>query len=308
MLCRSVPLLQEVGTGIFGQMMRFLASRSGSASQISRELVSTQNLSTNIASAARNLVSSRFNGGFIAKPHGPTLGGLSIFMNSVKHNCRSFTHSRSLRSSEGPGNSSAVSSSSPSTNGFVRWYLEMIDKYPILTKSITASAIYTSADLTSQVITFASSDVSAVSDKLEFDKLRTLRMAGYGLILSGPTLHLWFNFLSKTIPKRDLISTAKKMVLGQTVYGPAITAVFFSGNAYMQGESGSEIFARLKRDLVPTFKSGLMFWPLCDFITYRYVPVHLQPLVSNSFAFIWTVYLTYMASLKKVNIEEQLVS
>lgn len=289
--------------------MRILASRSGSASPIWRELVSTQFFSTNIASAARNLVvSSRFNGGFITKPHGPTWGGLSIFMNSVKHNCRSFTHSRTLRSSEGLGNSSAVSSSFPSTNGFVRWYLEMIDKHPILTKSITAAAIFTAADLTSQVITFATSDVSVVSDKLEFDKLRTLRMTGYGLILSGPTLHLWFNFVSKTIPKRDLISTAKKMVLGQAVYGPAITAVFFSVNAYMQGESGSEIFARLKRDMFPTIRNGLMFWPLCDFITYRYIPVHLQPLVSNSFAFIWTVYLTYMASLKKANIEEQLAS
>jgi len=184
----------------------------------------------------------------------------------------------------------------------------MIDKRPILTKSVTASAIYTAADLTSQIISFAASDASEVSDKLEFDKSRTLRMAGYGLILSGPTLHLWFNLMSKILPKRDVISTAKKMVLGQTLYGPTVTVVFFSVNAFLQGESGSEIFARLKRDLIPTFTSGLMFWPLCDFITYRYVAVHLQPLVSNSFAFIWTVYLTYMASLKKVNIEEQLAS
>jgi len=286
--------------------MRILASRSGRASPIWRELVSTQKTSTNIASAARNfMVASRFNGGYIAKPHGLTLGGLNILMSSVRHSCRSFTQSRALRSSEGPANSSAASSSFSSTNGFVRWYLEMIDKHPILTKSITASTIYTTADLTSQVITFAVSDVS---DKLEFDKSRTLRMAGYGLVLSGPTLHLWFNLLSKTLPKRDLISTAKKMVLGQIVYGPSITAVFFSVNACLQGESGSEIFARLKRDMIPTFTSGLMFWPLCDFITYRYVPVHLQPLVSNSFAFIWTVYLTYMASLKKVNIGEQLAS
>lgn len=230
-------------------------------------------------------------------------------MNSARHNCRSFTQSRVLRTSEGPANSSAVSSSFPLPNGFVRWYLEMIDKHPILTKSITASAIYTAADLTSQAITFAASDASeVVSDKLEFDKSRTLRMAGYGFIISGPTLHLWFNLLSKTLPKRDLISTAKKMVLGQTVFGPAITVVFFSLNACLQGESGSEIFARLKRDMIPTTINGLMFWPLCDFITYRYVPVHLQTLVSNSFAFIWSVYLTYMASLKKVHIEEQLAS
>ena len=52
------------------------------------------------------------------------------------------------------------------------------------------------------------------SDKLEFDKSRTLTMTRNGFILSCPTLHLWFGLLSKTLPKRDLISTAKIMVLG----------------------------------------------------------------------------------------------
>lgn len=44
------------------------------------------------------------------------------------------------------------------------------------------------------------------------------------------------------------------------------------------GESGNEIAARLKRDLIPTLLNGLMFWPLCDFFTYKIIPVHLQVL------------------------------
>lgn len=42
------------------------------------------------------------------------------------------------------------------------------------------------------------------------------------------------------------------------------------------GESGREIVARLKRDLIPTMINGVMYWPVCDFITFRFVPVHLQ--------------------------------
>jgi Mpv17 / PMP22 family len=42
------------------------------------------------------------------------------------------------------------------------------------------------------------------------------------------------------------------------------------------GESVPEIIARLKRDLIPTFKNGLIYWPLCDFITFKFVPVRLQ--------------------------------
>lgn len=181
--------------------------------------------------------------------------------------------------------------------GFVRIYLQLLDKQPILTKSITAAIIFCLADATSQGIKIAQ---SGKEDIVDWDFGRSLRMAAAGLFLSGPTLHLWFNLMSKTFPNRDISSTLKKMTLGQTVYGPIFNTTFFSLNAYLQGETTKEVISRLKRDLLPAFRSGLMYWPLCDFLTYRYVPVHLQPLVNNSFAYVWTIYLTYMASLKKV--------
>jgi len=70
-------------------------------------------------------------------------------------------------------------------------------------------------------------------DSLDF--LRTMRMASYGFLISGPTLHLWFNFISKLFPKKDVVNTLKKMFLGQAVYGPIINSVFFSYNAGLQG-------------------------------------------------------------------------
>ncbi|KNA16648.1 hypothetical protein SOVF_087180 [Spinacia oleracea] len=178
--------------------------------------------------------------------------------------------------------------------GFVRWYLGMIKSRPVLTKSVTSSLIYIAADLTSQSIALQSSE--------PYDLIRTLRMAGYGGLILGPTLHYWFNFISKILPGRGILTTVKKMVLGQTVYGPTMTIVFFSMNAALQGEDTMEIVARLKRDLLPTMFNGVMYWPICDFITFRFVPVHLQPLVSNSFSYLWTVYMTYMASLEKPSV------
>jgi hypothetical protein len=67
------------------------------------------------------------------------------------------------------------------------------------------------------------------------DLIRTLRMASYGMLISGPSLHFWFNFVSKVVPKKDVLSTFKKMFLGQAVYGPIINCVFFSYNAGLQG-------------------------------------------------------------------------
>lgn len=79
-----------------------------------------------------------------------------------------------------------------------------------------------------------------------YDLVRTLRMAGYGMIILGPSLHYWFNFVSKTLPKRDLITTLKKIVLGQIVYGPAMNVVFFSVNAAAQGIIASTLISILE--------------------------------------------------------------
>ncbi|VFQ68387.1 unnamed protein product [Cuscuta campestris] len=188
------------------------------------------------------------------------------------------------------------SSAAAAKAGFVGWYLELLKTRPILTKSLTCAVIYTAADLSSQTL-------SGALSLGQYDLLRTLRMSGYGMLILGPSLHFWFNFLFRALPKQDLRSTITKMALGQTVYGPIMTVVFFSVNAALQGENGAEILARLKRDFIPTMASGIMYWPICDFVTFRFIPVHLQPLVSNSFSYIWNVYLTYMASKERVATE-----
>lgn len=61
-------------------------------------------------------------------------------------------------------------------------------------------------------------------------------MAIYGLLILGPSQHMWFNFLSKILPKTDVPTTLKKIFLGQAVFGPVINSVFFSYNGAVQGD------------------------------------------------------------------------
>ncbi|CAL5185390.1 unnamed protein product [Lathyrus oleraceus] len=185
-------------------------------------------------------------------------------------------------------NNRSFSSSFSDKTGFVGWYLRKLESHPVITKSITSSLIYIAADFTSQMITLPSS--------ASYDFKRTSRMAVYGLLFLGPSQHLWFNFLSKILPKRDVNTTLKKIFMGQAVFGPISNTVFFSYNGALQGDSGPQIIARLKRDLLPTLLGGAMFWPVCDFVTFRFIPVHLQPLMNSSCAYVWTIYLTYMAN------------
>ncbi|KAI5563769.1 hypothetical protein BDE02_14G013000 [Populus trichocarpa] len=170
-----------------------------------------------------------------------------------------------------------------------------------------------------------------------FDFIRTLRVAGYGLLFLGPSQHLWFNFMSKVLPKRDVLTTFKKVVMGQAVYGPANATLFspimqlykgilcfFPPQGYREavsgqfftishlyksveatpepssssGERGDEIVARLKRDLLPTLRNGLLYWPACDFATYKFVLVHPQPLVNIICSYVWDNLFNIHGKLK----------
>ncbi|ANM70733.1 Peroxisomal membrane 22 kDa (Mpv17/PMP22) family protein [Arabidopsis thaliana] len=120
-----------------------------------------------------------------------------------------------------------ASSSSSKQPAFLRWYLRKLESHPFMTKSITTSVIYMAADLTSQMITMEPTG--------SFDLIRTARMASFGLIFLGPSQHLWFSYLSKILPKRDVLTTFKKIMMGQVLFGPVSNTVFYSYNAALQG-------------------------------------------------------------------------
>jgi protein Mpv17 len=61
------------------------------------------------------------------------------------------------------------------------------------------------------------------------------------------------------------------------------------------GESGQEIVGRLKRDLLPTLKNGVLYWPICDFVTFKFIPVHLQVCLGH-----FSLSSLYMVGLTRV--------
>lgn len=65
------------------------------------------------------------------------------------------THNRSFSSSSSCSNNSKKL-------GFVGWYLRKLETYPVITKCITSSLIFTAADLTSQVIVITFSLYSCI--------------------------------------------------------------------------------------------------------------------------------------------------
>ena len=54
--------------------------------------------------------------------------------------------------------------------------------------------------------------------------------------------------------------------------------------------------SKIKQDLLPTWASGLCYWPFVDLLVYSFLPIVWIPLAYNFASFVWTIYLSIQAS------------
>ena len=167
-------------------------------------------------------------------------------------------------------------------------YSSCLATAPVLTKSVTASAIFALSDQTAQRIEGGGNDGK-----------RTLTSALVGLLYFGPALHFWLEMIQRVVPGFAILDTLKKTLLGQCFFGPTITCIFFG--ASLIANSGllaglQQWPKKIKQDLLVTWASGLCFWPFVDLLFYSFLPIAWIPLGYNGASFVWTIWLSIQAA------------
>ncbi len=128
---------------------------------------------------------------------------------------------------------------------------------------------------------------------------RTLVSCAVGLFYFGPAAHAWYEWIFKVLPGTSLISTLQKAALGQIIFGPSFTCVFFATSLMQSGSfTLGNWFKKIKNDLPQAFISGAGFWPLVDLVSYSLIPIKFIPLFINMCSFVWTIYLSVIANKK----------
>lgn len=180
---------------------------------------------------------------------------------------------------------------------FATMYTQQLTANPIVTKSLTAGIIFGLSDWCAQLIERGDEEEG---EKQALVPSRILTTFLVGLLFFGPAANLWYSAIFKFLPSTSLVSTLQKAALGQVVFGPIFTCVFF-GAGMIQGGSFSigGWAAKIRSDLPAVWASGLGFWPVVDFISYKVVPVQWIPLFVNFCSFVWTIYLSLVANRSK---------
>uniref|UniRef100_A0A0B6YBP3 Mpv17-like protein 2 n=1 Tax=Arion vulgaris TaxID=1028688 RepID=A0A0B6YBP3_9EUPU len=126
-----------------------------------------------------------------------------------------------------------------------------------------------------------------------YDFSRTGRMIiiGFGL---GPFNHYWYALLDRMIKGSTGLSVIKKIACDQLVAAPFFCTSFLSGLALLEGEGIDGAKTEMKDKFLKIYMFDWTFWPLAQFVNFRFVPGNLRVVYVSSATLLWNSFLSFV--------------
>lgn len=121
----------------------------------------------------------------------------------------------------------------------------------------------------------------------EYEAGRTLRYSGLGLLLTGPTLHLWYAVLNRRFPGVAPARVLARVALDQALFAPAFTAAFLSVLLAVEGRSADEWRAYMRESYAESVCVNWVLWIPAQLINFRFTPPAYTVLFANFVAVFW---------------------
>ncbi|KAL0979330.1 hypothetical protein UPYG_G00183720 [Umbra pygmaea] len=174
-------------------------------------------------------------------------------------------------------------------------YLVLLKNYPILTKSITSGILSALGNLLSQVLEGKRKAKEGTPLK-EIDISGPARFAIYGLLVTGPVSHYFYQLMEVLMPTTVPFCMVKRLLLDRLIFAPAFLLVFFFVMNFLEGKRWVDLQSKMNSSYWPALKMNWKVWTPFQFINIIYVPVQFRVLFANIVALFWYAYL---ASVRK---------
>ncbi|KAF7803965.1 protein sym-1 [Senna tora] len=165
------------------------------------------------------------------------------------------------------------------------WYLALLGKYPISVKALTSAVLTLIGDLICQLV---------IDQVPSLDIKRTFLFTLLGFVLVGPTLHLWYLYLSRLVTLPGASGAFLRLLLDQFLFAPAFIGVFLSTLVTLEGRP-SQVVPKLQQEWFSAVLANWQLWIPFQFLNFRFVPQQFQVLAANVVSLVWNVILSYKA-------------
>lgn len=174
-------------------------------------------------------------------------------------------------------------------------YLILLKQYPIITKSVTSGILSASGNLLSQALEYSKKSKEN-SPKRKINVLGPVHFGIYGLIITGPVSHYFYNLLEVLLPTTVSYCLAKRLLLERLIFAPAFLLLFYAVMNALEGKTLADLQNKLKASYWSSMKMNWKVWTPFQFININYIPVQFRVLFANLVALFWYAYL---ASVRK---------
>ncbi|XP_003974957.1 peroxisomal membrane protein 2 [Takifugu rubripes] len=168
-------------------------------------------------------------------------------------------------------------------------YLFLLKRYPIITKSVTSGILTALGNLLSQ-------NLEARKKAGAIDGTGVARYAVYGLFITGPVSHCFYQLMEALIPTTDPHCIIKRLLLDRLIFAPGFLLIFYFVMNILEFKGWEEFEKKLKGSFWTALKMNWKVWTPFQFVNINFVPVQFRVLFANMVALFWYAYL---ASVRK---------
>ncbi|XP_068594816.1 peroxisomal membrane protein 2 [Brachionichthys hirsutus] len=170
-------------------------------------------------------------------------------------------------------------------------YLILLKRHPILTKSVTSGILSALGNLLSQIL-----EARKKAHVKEIDAAGAARYAIYGLLVTGPLSHVFYQLMEVWMPSTDPYCVVKRLLLDRLAFAPAFLLLFYFVMNILEAKGWEEFEKKMKTSYWTALKMNWKVWTPFQFVNINFVPVQFRVLFANMVALFWYAYL---ASVRK---------
>ncbi|XP_068461158.1 peroxisomal membrane protein 2 [Clinocottus analis] len=174
-------------------------------------------------------------------------------------------------------------------------YLVLLKKYPILTKSVTSGILTALGNLLSQILE-AKKKANNGAVVSQVDPAGAARYAIYGLVITGPLSHYFYQLMEMWMPSTDPLCIVKRLLLDRLVFAPGFLLIFYFVMNILEAKGWRDFEKKMRGSYWTALKMNWKVWTPFQFININFVPVQFRVLFANVIALFWYAYL---ASVRK---------
>ncbi|AWP07076.1 putative peroxisomal membrane protein 2 isoform 3 [Scophthalmus maximus] len=153
-------------------------------------------------------------------------------------------------------------------------YLFLLKKYPVLTKSVTSGILSALGNLLSQILE-ARKKAKTGAPVSELETAGAARYAIYGLFITGPVSHFFYQLMETWLPATDPYCIVKRLLLDRLFFAPGFLLIFYFVMNILEAKGREDFEKKMRGSYWTALKMNWKVWTPFQFININFVPVQV---------------------------------